>query len=188
MGTHPIFESDFDCLTERNQKHLKMTDVLNWDTVRMEAVEIVLKGWTALDLQIQHNPHHSEIRKWLPEPISTALKDKPYADELEEWLMQLLDTNFSLVCEDDSCYEVARHLVNIEDLIGRQDKDKLVDYMKNLPQSSGASKSLFEQRDDDSSDDENSSPNNMPPPRAPKPKVEEEEDMDVEDGWSVVRK
>ena len=51
-----------------------MTDVLNWDTVRMEAVEIVLKGWTALDLQIQHNPHHSEIRKWLPEPISTALK------------------------------------------------------------------------------------------------------------------
>ena len=48
--------------------------------------------------------------------------------------MQLLDTNFSLVCEDDSCYEVARHLVNIEDLIGRQDKDKLVDYMKNLPQ------------------------------------------------------
>ena len=62
------------------------------------------------------------------------LRDKPYADELEEWLMQLLDTNFSLVCEDDSCYEVARHLVNIEDLIGRQDKDKLVDYMKNLPQ------------------------------------------------------
>ena len=51
-----------------------MSEILNWDSVRMEVVEIVLKGWTALDLQIQHNPHHAEIRKWLPEPICTAMK------------------------------------------------------------------------------------------------------------------
>ena len=51
-----------------------MTDPLDWNAARLEVVEIVLKGWTALDLQIQHNPHDKEKRMWLPQPISDAMK------------------------------------------------------------------------------------------------------------------
>jgi len=61
-------------------------------------------------------------------------RDGPSVDELEEWLAGLLDANFHLLCEDDSCFEVARHLVEIERIIGRKDKDRLVTYVQKLPQ------------------------------------------------------
>ena len=37
-------------------------------------IEFVLKAWTALDLQVQHNPTDKEKRKWLPEPIADAIQ------------------------------------------------------------------------------------------------------------------
>merc|ERR1712050_334160 len=133
-----------------------MADV-DWNSARLEVIEIVLKGWTALDLQIQHNPHDLPVRRWLPEPIAEALKQSPDLEELEDWLAGLLDTNFSLICEDDSCYHVARHLVEIERIINKKDKDKLIAYVQRLPQASGAGASIFEKADSDeeSSDDEN---------------------------------
>lgn len=51
-----------------------MTEVIDWNVARLEVIEIVLKGWTALDLQIQHNPVDKEIRQWLPQPIADVMK------------------------------------------------------------------------------------------------------------------
>merc|ERR1711972_33768 len=106
--------------------------------------------------QIQHNPTDLAARKWLPQPISEVLREGPDVEELEDWLAGLLDTNFSLICEDDSCYHVARHLVEVERIKKKKDKDKLVNYVQRLPQASGAGASLFEQNDneEDSSDEE----------------------------------
>merc|ERR1712228_281308 len=118
------------------------------------------------------------------------MKDGPTIGELDEWLAGLLDTNFNLLCEDDSCFEVARHLVEIERIVGRKDKDRLITYVQRLPQASGVTKSLFEQNDD-SSDDETE--NDMEPAKPatsqsrPKPESSDD-DMDVEDGWSVVKR
>ena len=47
---------------------------INWNETLKDAVELVLRGWTALDLQVANNPHDMEIRKWMPEPISQALQ------------------------------------------------------------------------------------------------------------------
>ena len=51
-----------------------MSDSVDWNAARLEVIEIVLKGWTALDLQIQHNPQDKEVRMWLPQPIAEAMK------------------------------------------------------------------------------------------------------------------
>ena len=47
---------------------------INWETTLKDAIELVLRGWTALDLQVSNNPHEMEIRNWMPEPISQALQ------------------------------------------------------------------------------------------------------------------
>lgn len=170
-----------------------MTEVIDWNVARLEVIEIVLKGWTALDLQIQHNPVDKEIRQWLPQPIADVMKAGPCVDELEEWLAGLLDTNFSLICEDDSCFEVARHLIEIERIVGRKDKDRLLAYVQRLPQASGATASIFEQNndEDDSSEDENENDEMVQKPTNSQPRkndIPSDDDMEVEDGWNVVRK
>ena len=50
-----------------------MNSDLDWSKARLQVIEIILNGWTALDLQIQHNPQDLACRKWLPEPISEAI-------------------------------------------------------------------------------------------------------------------
>ena len=45
-----------------------------WDKTRFQVIEFILKAWTALDLQVQHNPHDKEKRKWLSEPIADAIQ------------------------------------------------------------------------------------------------------------------
>merc|ERR1712168_1580124 len=115
MGTHPIFGSDFDCLTDMSLNQTKEF----WDKTRFQVIEFILKAWTALDLQVQHNPTDKEKRKWLPEPIADAIQDDPDIEEMNDWLCQLLDVNFNLICEDDSCFEVARLLVEMERIVKR---------------------------------------------------------------------
>jgi len=52
---------------------------------------------------------------------------------MEEWLAGLLDSNFHLVCEDDSCFEVARHLIQVQKLVHKKDHQKLLEYCEKLP-------------------------------------------------------
>merc|ERR1711893_459519 len=109
---------------------------------------------------------------------------------MEEWLAGLLDSNFHLVCEDDSCFEVARHLVEVQRLVHRRDHQKLLDYCEKLPKCSGVASSMLSknEEEDSSSDEETTSPP-VQQQTKPKPRKEEpEDDMEVEEGWSVVRK
>ena len=52
---------------------------------------------------------------------------------MEEWLCGLLDTNFNLICEDDSCYEVASLLVEMERIIKKEDKPLIEEFVNRLP-------------------------------------------------------
>merc|ERR1712131_58076 len=65
MGTHPIFESDFDCLTERERKKLKMADpqIAQWfhtvdknRTGKLSALELQQalrnNNYTTFDIQV----------------------------------------------------------------------------------------------------------------------------------------
>ena len=52
---------------------------------------------------------------------------------MDEWLCGLLDTNFNLICEDDSCFEVGRLLVEMERIIKKKDKIKIEDFVSRLP-------------------------------------------------------
>merc|ERR1712168_1373906 len=40
MGTHPIFESDFDCLTETKKKMVKVKEIVPTDTFRLIAKKL----------------------------------------------------------------------------------------------------------------------------------------------------
>ena len=42
---------------------------INWEQTRKDAVELVLRGWTALDLQVANNPHEMEIRNGCQSPF-----------------------------------------------------------------------------------------------------------------------
>merc|ERR1711876_25340 len=156
----------------------------NWDETRLEVIEFILRGWTALDLQIQHNPHDKATRQWLPQPIADAIKDDPCEDEMDEWLCVLLDTNFNLVCEDDSCFEVARMLVEMERIIKRKDETRIRDFFDRLPKSSGVkgSQKVDEQPSDDEEDGE-SEASVVSTNQKPKKKEPIEDDMDVEEVW-----
>ena len=61
------------------------------------------------------------------------LRDDPCVDEMDEWLCGLLDSNFSLICEDDSCFEVARMLVEMERIIKRKDETRIKEFVDRLP-------------------------------------------------------
>merc|ERR1711970_1563570 len=58
MGTHPIFESDFDCLTEKlGSKKVKMSETEQWaddveQTTEMPSVKLFGR-WTTDDVQVQ---------------------------------------------------------------------------------------------------------------------------------------
>ena len=52
---------------------------------------------------------------------------------MDEWLCGLLDTNFNLICEDDSCFEVARLLVEMERIIKKKDQEKMKAFVDRLP-------------------------------------------------------
>merc|ERR1712235_82209 len=185
MGTHPIFESDFDCLTDMSG--VNQTKEF-WDKTRYQVIEFILKAWTALDLQVQHNPHDKEKRKWLPEPIADAIQDDPDIDEMNDWLCQLLDVNFSLICEDDSCYEVARLLVEMERIVKKRDQTRMEEFVARLPKSSGAAASMSNWGEaEDSSDDEDEEVRTEQQKTNVKPKKPVEDDMEVDDGWSVAR-
>lgn len=165
-----------------------MTD---WGQTRLEVIEFILRGWTALDLQIQHNPHDKQTRQWLPQPIAEAMSDDPDVDELDEWLCVLLDTNFNLICEDDSCFEVARMLVDMERIIRRKDETRLREFVDRLPKCSGVkgSESHWAQAENESSDDDDDEVKDefKEERRKPEKKKQELDEMDVEEGWSVAR-
>merc|ERR1712227_107383 len=118
------------------------------------------------------------------------MSDQPFPDELNDWLCQLLDQNFQLICEDDSCYEVARHLCELENLISKKDQDAILSYVRRLPQSSGAVNSIFNQGEESSDDerDQESPASTQVNSKKESKNSNYEEDIDVEDGWSVVRK
>merc|ERR1712212_201533 len=185
MGTHPIFESDFDCLTDMSGG-LNQTKEF-WDKTRFQVIEFILKAWTALDLQVQHNPADQEKLKWLPEPISDAIQDDPDIEEMNDWLCQLLDVNFSLICEDDSCFEVARLLVEMERIVKKRDQARMEEFVQRLPKSSGAAASMSNWGEaEESSEDEDENEVTQQKTNV-KPKRPVEDDMEVEDGWSVAR-
>ena len=52
---------------------------------------------------------------------------------MNDWLCQLLDVNFSLICEDDSCYEVARLLVEMERIVKKRDQTRMEEFVARLP-------------------------------------------------------
>jgi formate dehydrogenase maturation protein FdhE len=79
--------------------------------------------------QKPHLNHKNPIKTY----INNLKRDNPCEDEMEEWLASLLDSNFHLVCEDDSCFEVARHLVQVNRLVHRKDHQKLLEYCEKLP-------------------------------------------------------
>jgi hypothetical protein len=157
-----------------------------WDKTRYQVIEFILKAWTALDLQVQHNPHDKEKRKWLPEPISDAIQDDPDIDEMNDWLCQLLDVNFSLICEDDSCYEVARLLIEMERIVKKRDQTRMEEFVARLPKSSGAVASMSDwgEAQESSAYEEEVTEEQK---TNVKPKKPVDDDMDVEDGWSVAR-
>ena len=52
---------------------------------------------------------------------------------MNDWLCQLLDVNFSLICEDDSCYEVSRLLVEMERIVKKRDQTRMEEFVARLP-------------------------------------------------------
>ena len=59
---------------------------------------------------------------------------------MNDWLCQLLDVNFSLICEDDSCYEVARLLVEMERIVKKRDQTRMEEFVARLPKVGGRSR------------------------------------------------
>ena len=124
---------------------------------------------------------------------------------MEEWLCGLLDTNFNLICEDNSCFEVARNMVEMERIIKRKDQTKIEEFVNRLPkvyftflravliiyQASGVGASmsnLGHHGESSSEEEEEEVETNINATKSHKRKeLPNEDDMDVEEGWSVAR-
>ena len=66
---------------------------------------------------------------------------------MNDWLCQLLDVNFSLICEDDSCYEVARLLVEMERIVKKRDQTRMEEFVARLPKVKNVQSTLQEPSD-----------------------------------------
>ena len=122
---------------------------------------------------------------------------------MEEWLCGLLDSNFNLICEDDSCFEVARKMVEMERIIKRKDQTKIEEFVNRLPkvyftflrailiiyQASGvgASMSNLGHHGESSSEEEEVETEINSTKSHKRKELPNEDDMDVEEGWSVAR-
>merc|ERR1712113_362523 len=94
MGTHPIFESDFDCLTEMSDR-----DVLDMDLEENEEKEL-------LD---DDGPDDSNDRKEIEDLIENDIQDALNAnsdnsdDEMEKLRMEALNSKKQRKTRPDSC-------------------------------------------------------------------------------------
>merc|ERR1712193_169345 len=83
MGTHPIFESDFDCLTER-KKYLNMDDLdAQLAELQRQLRQEVKKSQSDFDW-----PEAPELDLNSIPPIPEPIQDKPIAKEVAKPVAQ----------------------------------------------------------------------------------------------------
>ena len=82
------------------------------------ATALIIHLWSALDIAVQNEwagPESSDIRDWLGGVIvdmfSFPAQKKVDVDDVEEVLLQVMEDEFELRLEDDSAYQVHRHLL-----------------------------------------------------------------------------
>merc|ERR1711990_482438 len=81
MGTHPIFESDFDCLTEMSLNRFKMLNLYKRVLKSHKYLPIDLKHFGDVYVKVEFRQHRDAKAEFLPEFIKQWTL---YAQDLEE--------------------------------------------------------------------------------------------------------
>ncbi|XP_074651963.1 pre-rRNA-processing protein TSR2 homolog [Tubulanus polymorphus] len=120
------------------------------------AVESVFKGWTALQLAVANGfggVHSQEKALWMIEAVEQWFSENSdiYADELEEFLADVMNTEFDTVTEDGSLSEIAQKICGFYQLYKTGRNEEIFNKIQTCPQASIA-QSLISK--DDNEDDQ----------------------------------
>ncbi|XP_071082442.1 pre-rRNA-processing protein TSR2 homolog [Haliotis cracherodii] len=88
-----------------------------------QSVKSVLDGWTALQLAVSHGsggPDSQEKAEWMVYAIETWFKENAHieSDELEDFLEDVMNAEFDMVIEDNSLPQVAQMICKYFRLCG----------------------------------------------------------------------
>merc|ERR1712088_690350 len=110
MGTHPIFESDFDCLTDRADIKMSVGDVQRSGDFSLQPSEekikqntdnwpLLLKGWDKLNIRTSHftpipagcSPLKRDITNYVSSGVINVDKpSNPSSHEVVAWIRRIL--------------------------------------------------------------------------------------------------
>uniref|UniRef100_A0A1I7Z7K0 Pre-rRNA-processing protein TSR2 homolog n=2 Tax=Steinernema glaseri TaxID=37863 RepID=A0A1I7Z7K0_9BILA len=128
-----------------------------------DVVRRVYGTWTGYVLALKMNAGGSQTKEkdqWLQEVTCEYLTSTPdlMADELADWIDNILDTEFDLILDDGSTDSVADLLVKCSGFIRAGDADSLQKCIERLPTEeavkSATSTSKKAEGEEDSSDDD----------------------------------
>merc|ERR1712156_15798 len=167
-----------------------------------EAVRRILKSWTALQLAVEHSfggPESTEKAEWLVYAIDTWFKENANIEtyEMEDFLEEVLNTEFDLRVEDNSIQQVANMICLYYRLSQENRVDDILKRLELLPKASSSQNSERDTRryDFDTTDDEG--PYQAPPRASQNTSAsnetgedmeEDNADAEEEDGWNVIRR
>ncbi|CAL1534563.1 unnamed protein product [Lymnaea stagnalis] len=170
------------------------------------AVSQILNSWTALQLAVEHGFGGSESlekAKWMVYAIETWFTENVgvESDEVEDFLEDVLNTEFDLIVEDNSVHEISRLLCLYYRLCQDNKLEELQERLKSLPKASIQGCRKGNENDDeidfDETDADSSSSSSIPVQptvyQSSSSVSENPDDMEVtddkpavEDGWQVI--
>ncbi|XP_064606664.1 pre-rRNA-processing protein TSR2 homolog [Liolophura sinensis] len=181
------------------------------DTLFESAVTKILKSWTVLELAINHGfggAHSQEKGDWMVYAVCQWFKENDgiEAYELEDFLADVLNTEFDTIAEDGSLIQISEMICKMYSLCASGQTIDVVERLKLLPspqvQHCVSATVCQEENDEEtgdvfcngSSDVSGSHENGVPAAqttRADNSHQEEEMDtgdVEADDGWTVVKK
>ncbi|RUS89597.1 hypothetical protein EGW08_002615, partial [Elysia chlorotica] len=176
------------------------------------ALTRILDSWTALQLAVQQGfggPESAEKAQWMVHAIETWFNENEGLEtyEVEEFLENVLNTEFDLLLEDNSTQEIARLICTYYRLCQEKKLDELEQRLQLLPRPAvNSCRSGGEQLEFDSSDETAQGPafsnhSSDPPSTAQTSQAPstssagnvdsmetEEQAQEDSDGWQVMRR
>lgn len=101
-------------------------------------VEIVFRGWTAMQLAVQHDfggPESAEKAKWSTQSVAERIEKNPQIQQydLSYILEDIMEFEFNTTLEDGSQFEIAKVLLKCHELFSTGKKSELLTFLGHAP-------------------------------------------------------
>ncbi|XP_071961307.1 pre-rRNA-processing protein TSR2 homolog [Antedon mediterranea] len=169
-------------------------------------IEALLQGWTVLQLAVQHGfggPYGREKAEWFVGAIWQWFQENDgiEPDELDEFLSEILNTEFDTIAEDGSSYQICKKICDFFNLYKSGNHSSILREIQEVPKArlDGCTSAAGQEDDDDQKDVSqhnceammsNASlvNGNDSATQSNKESTTEKNSQDEDDGWTIIKR